>query len=128
VKTAPEVLSIQAWRLTVFLYIALSIAGGCSNSARHIKGKAPDGEVRSLSSVRLARHGEQVTVRGSLQDKCPVAGCWFHLNDGKARLRVDTKAAGFTITDVPLRTAITVQGRVIKSGSEVSLDATGLQY
>jgi uncharacterized protein YdeI (BOF family) len=128
VKTAPKVLSRPLWRIGACLSGSLALAIGCSGSASHIKGKVPEGTVRSLSSAREARHGEQVTVSGSLQDKCPVAGCWFHLSDGKTRLRVDTKAAGFTITDVPLQTTITVQGRVIKRGSEVSLDATGLQY
>ena len=57
-----------------------------------------------------------------------MAGCWFDVRDPSGTLRVDTKAAGFVVLDLPLQTTVTVSGRVARSGAERILDATGLRY
>ena len=58
-------------------------------------------------------------------EKCPVAGCWFKLRDQTGVMRVDTKAAGFVVTDVPLHTRMRVQGRADTQGG---VAATGIRY
>lgn len=60
-------------------------------------------------------------------EKCPVAGCWFIVKDATGAIKVDTKAAGFTVTDVPLNTIVTVNGRLTGSGERV-LAADGVRY
>ncbi len=68
-----------------------------------------------------------VTLRGEMVEKCPVAGCWFKLRDQTGIVRVDTKAAGFVVSDVSLHTQMTVQGKVVPGG-ETQIAATGLRY
>ena len=59
-------------------------------------------------------------------EKCPTAGCWFMLRDQSGVVRVDTKAAGFVVSDIPLNTKVTVAGKV-KSTAERQIAATGLR-
>ena len=81
----------------------------------------------ALTPVRDLKADEQVVVAGTMIEKCPTAGCWFMLKDGTGVVRVDTKAAGITVTDVPVNTAVTVTGKV-KGGSERLVAATGIRY
>jgi uncharacterized protein YdeI (BOF family) len=60
-------------------------------------------------------------------EKCPVAGCWFVLRDAGGEIKVDTKSAGFVISDVPLNTEVTVAGTA-DFGGERRIIATGLKY
>ena len=60
--------------------------------------------------------------------KCPVAGCWFMLQDKTGTIKVDTKNAGFVVVDVPLNTALTVAGRVVTNGNERLIEASGVRY
>lgn len=112
-------------RLPLFTLLIASISG-CASTA--IKGEPPAGIESTLVRVRAAQPGARVTVRGTLLDKCPIAGCWFHLRDSGTTLRVDTKAAGFTVTDVPLQTEVVVSGKITREGRESVLGATGLSY
>ena len=57
-----------------------------------------------------------------------MAGCWFIIRDTTGQIKVDTKAAGFVVLDVPLRSEMTVGGRVALDGSEKLIAATGLRY
>jgi hypothetical protein len=61
-------------------------------------------------------------------EKCPVAGCWFRLQDPTGTIKVDTKSAGFVVVDVPLQSQVIVAGKVVAEGSDVVLEATGLRY
>ena len=60
-------------------------------------------------------------------EKCPVAGCWFKLRDSSGVVRVDTKAAGFVVSDVPLHIQMTVQGKIVP-GAEAGIAASGIRY
>jgi hypothetical protein len=57
-----------------------------------------------------------------------VAGCWFVLQDGTGRVRIDTKAAGFVVTEVPLRTRLTVAGKVEREAGVTTLSVTGARF
>lgn len=83
----------------------------------------------SLSKVReLGKTPKEKTVQvsGIMIEKCPVAGCWFMLKDDTGIVRVDTKAAGFVVSDLPLQTKVTVAG-VMVPGASPSFSASGLQ-
>ena len=69
-----------------------------------------------------------VTVDGVMIEKCPVAGCWFRLRDGTGVIKVDTKSAGFVVVDVPLKSRVTVAGRVLVEGDEIVIEATGVRF
>jgi hypothetical protein len=43
-------------------------------------------------------------------------------------VRVDTKAAGFVVLDVPLRTTLTVAGSVERDAGVTSFSAVGARY
>ena len=60
--------------------------------------------------------------------KCPVVGCWFMLTEGSRTIKVDTKEAGFVVTDVPVDTKMIVSGRISTNGEERIIAATGLRY
>ena len=57
-----------------------------------------------------------------------MAGCWFILQDRTGRVRIDTKAAGFVVLDVPLRTTLAVAGSVQRDSGVTSLSALGARY
>jgi hypothetical protein len=49
------------------------------------------------------------------------------LRDKTGVVRVDTKAAGFVVSDVPLHTVLTVAGKVTP-GTQPGIAATGIRY
>jgi uncharacterized protein YdeI (BOF family) len=108
----------------------LAIAGlaalaGCAKPGGTVLGQNPGAD--SVSAVRELKNGSQATISGVMYEKCPAAGCWFMLRDKSGVIRVDTKAAGFTVTDVPVNTEVTVRGSVRDSGEPI-LAATGMRY
>ena len=68
-----------------------------------------------------------VVVEGETSEKCPVAGCWFILKDKTGVVRVDTKGAGFVVSDVPLHSRVTVAG-TLTSGVQPGIAAAGVRY
>ena len=79
-----------------------------------------------MRELAQAPKGKAVQVTGIMVEKCPVAGCWFILKDKTGTVRVDTKSAGFVVSDLPLQTPVTVTGTVAP-GDAPSVSATGLQ-
>ena len=127
---------IQSLLRLVVLSVCVTLLVGCAPSQQTILGIAPANaapvsiEVIAAISGNGAAKGEtarQVTVQGEMVEKCPVAGCWFKLRDKTGVIRVDTKAAGFVVSDVPLHTQMTVQGKIVP-GTESQVAATGLRY
>lgn len=114
-------------RALVFVLSGLLVMG-CSHSKGKVLGKTPSGEVKTILAVRAGDTSPQVTLTGSMVEKCPVAGCWFRLRDGTGTIRVDTKSAGFVVVDVPLESKMVVAGKIVESGDEVLIEATGLRY
>lgn len=80
------------------------------------------------TTVREARPSHNVSLNGVMVEKCPTSGCWFRLRDQTGIIHVDTRAAGFVVTNVPLQSKISVAGKVVKRGDEKSLLASGLRY
>jgi uncharacterized protein YdeI (BOF family) len=83
--------------------------------------------VKPVHEVIRLRPTERVIVEGDVVEKCPTAGCWFKLHDKTGTVRVDTKAAGFVVSDLPLHTHILVEGHTMV-GAEATVAATGIRY
>ena len=115
-------------RFNVPLLILLLLAGGCRKPDGKVLGKPPKGEVYNVIAVKAGDTPSQVTIQGVMIDKCPVAGCWFHLRDRTGTIKVDTKAGGFVVVDLPLEIQLTVAGKVVSDGKDIVLEATGLRY
>jgi hypothetical protein len=115
-------------RLVLVLLACVGLATGCHKSSGIVLGKAPNGLPRTILAVRSGDTPPQVTIGGVMVEKCPVAGCWFRLQDASGIIKVDTKTAGFVVVDVPLGSQVSVAGRVVAEGSDVILEATGLRY
>jgi len=84
--------------------------------------------VRSILAIRAGDTPPQVTISGAMIEKCPVAGCWFRVRDSTGIIKVDTKAAGFVVVNVPLESKVTVAGKIVTEGDEVFIEASGLRY
>jgi uncharacterized protein YdeI (BOF family) len=106
---------------------ALLLASGCGvRQANHL-GTVVD--AAHIATVRGLEHASgTVTLRGAMVEKCPVAACWFRLKDGTGVMKVDVKAANFTVTDVPLGATVTVTGKPVTKDGDSYLAATGLTY
>ena len=101
---------------------------GCHRQQGTVLGKEPKGEARTILSVRAGDTSPQVTITGIMIEKCPVAGCWFRVQDRTGIMKVDTKSAGFAVATIPLETKVTVAGRVVPDGNDSIIEATGLKY
>ena len=108
--------------------ICLLLAAGCHKPQGTVLGKSPQGEPQTILAVKAGNTPPQVTVRGVMIEKCPVAGCWFRLRDGTGVIMVDTKSAGFVVVNVPLESALTVAGKAVAEGDDVMIEATGVRY
>ena len=105
--------------------MSLALMTGCASQKTTVLGKAPASQVVLVSQLRPSL--SPVTIRGTMYEKCPVAGCWFMVRDKSGVVRVDAKSAGFTVTDVPVNSEVTVQGTV-KTVGEKMVIASGMQY
>ena len=117
-------------RLAVLALLAITFAAlvGCSSRQETVLGvPAAQSVVVTANALSLKSAEKSVTLQGEMTEKCPVAGCWFMLRDKTGIVRVDTKNAGFVVTEVPVHTQMTVTGTVA-SGTPPGLNATGIRY
>ena len=113
---------------SVCLLSLLLLAAGCHKMPGVVLGKAPKGEIRNILAIRAGDTPPLVTITGVMIEKCPVAGCWFRLRDDTGIIKVDTKAAGFVVVNVPLESKVTVSGKIATEGDETFIQASGLRY
>ncbi len=118
---------MRATTLLLFASLLASVVG-CGKADGKIKGATPKGTPRTVLAAQAGDTPGAVTLRGKLTEKCPVAGCWFRLEDDTGAIKVDTKSAGFVVTEIPLKTTVTVSGKLSLEGDETILQATGLRY
>lgn len=109
------------------LVLVLAVMG-CGHLRQRVRGVAPaEAPVAMAAKSAAMPSGARILLRGEMTEKCPVAGCWFKLKDASGVVRVDTRTAGFVVSDIPLHTQMTVAGSV--SHEEPSgVAATGIRY
>jgi uncharacterized protein YdeI (BOF family) len=115
------------YRIVCALFSSVCLCA-CHHQGGTVLGKAPAGEARNIIAVWAGETPVNITLKGRLVEKCPVAGCWFYLQDNTGMIKIDTKAAGFVVVDVPLQTMVTVSGKVLNESEGISIQATGLRY
>lgn len=102
---------------------------GCAQPTPTLLGTDPGtAQPIPVQGLLSEKHTTSLVVKGTLIEKCPTAGCWFRLKDDTGVVRVDLKETGFTVTDVPLGTTITVLGKVQRETGDTQLNALGLRY
>ena len=107
---------------------AFALLAGCGSSESHGLGaKFAETDPAPIQTLAVKASAAPVVVRGEMIEKCPVAGCWFVLKDKTGVVKVDTKAAGFVVTDVPLHSKLTVSG-TLTPGAQPGIAATGIRY
>ena len=114
----------------IVLFVALAaalVAAGCGTKGK-VLGKTPREKPSTILAINAGDAPANLSLEGSIIEKCPQAGCWFRLEDGTGVIKVDTKAAGFVVTEVPLNTKVKVAGKIQRIGEETQLQATGLSY
>ena len=110
----------------MFASVFLALVG-CGPAGK-VKGRNPKGKEYSVLAIRGGDTGTNVVLKGVIVEKCPIAGCWFWLNDTTGMIRVDTKESKFVVTDVPLNKEVTVAGHLVEQEGEAVVFATGLRY
>lgn len=115
-------------RLAVALTFCLLLTVGCRPRSSVTLGQAPVGQAGSVASLKTAGPAEAVVLTGLMIEKCPVAGCWFRLQDETGVIKVDTKAAGFVVAEVPVKSRMVVSGKLVADGDTFSIEATGVRY
>jgi uncharacterized protein YdeI (BOF family) len=112
----------------VYSMIVAALVCGCGNRDSGNLGQDVEGAPVSVTAARQSTSSAPVVVRGTMTQKCPVAGCWFMLRDESGTIKIDTKNGGFVVTDVPLNSTVTAAGILVVNGSERYVDATGVKY
>jgi uncharacterized protein YdeI (BOF family) len=115
-------------RIAAVFIAMVALAAGCHRPQGTVLGKNPEGQLRTVIAVIGGDTPQNVTLTGTIVEKCPVAGCWFKLKDRTGIIKVDTKAAGFVVVKVPLETQVTIAGKVLHESDETVVEATGLRY
>ena len=109
-------------------FLTFVLLVGCSPKSSVTLGKPPSGQARSVASLKAAGPAEAVVLTGLMIEKCPVAGCWFRLQDETGVIKVDTKAAGFVVAEVPVKRRMVVSGKLVADGDTFLIEATGVRY
>ena len=115
-------------RSVLFCTIVLAslVITGCNETPPVVLGHAPGGrQITTIASLQPSAKPQ--TIQGTMIDKCPVAGCWFHVKDSTGVVKVDTKSSGFVVAQVPLNTHVTVTG-ILHKDDDGTLTATGMSY
>jgi uncharacterized protein YdeI (BOF family) len=110
------------------LLLGTALLTGCTDQSQETLGAAFEGNPIPVSTAQKAAADSSVVVRGTMTEKCPVAGCWFMLRDETGTIKVDTKNAGFVVVDVPLKASLVVGGRVMTNGTHRFIEASGVRY
>ncbi len=114
--------------LAVVTLAATITAAGCGGQSPKVLGAPPEAAANAtVKTIVTAASGKSVTLHGEMTEKCPIAGCWFMLKDKTGIVRVDTKASGFVVSEVPVHSILTVTGTVV-AGTDPGIAATGVRY
>ena len=115
-------------RLGIAFCVVLALAAGCTRTGTTVFGTAPQAGLVTIAAANTSPGNASVAVRGTMVEKCPVAGCWFMLRDQSGTIKVDTKVAGFVVSKVPLQTEMVVSGIIRTNDSQRVIEAAGLRF
>jgi hypothetical protein len=122
---------MQRIRTIVIAILILTVGPilcGCQAAQPHTLGVAfTPASLTPLHALTAQPTAAPIVVEGEMIEKCPVAGCWFILKDKTGVVRVDTKSAGFVVSEVPLHSHLTVAG-TLTPGAQPGIAATGVRY
>ena len=113
--------------ITVFATLLMMVAGCAQEKPAAILGTRPS-DAAPVHIASLTKSKQPQTISGTMIDKCPVAGCWFHVKDSTGVIKVDTKNSGFVVTDVPINSHVTVTGLMRGGDDDQTLTASGMSY
>ena len=116
---------MRSLALIVLPLVFLALAGCGRQPAQTMGSAAAFGPVTAIRDLKPT--AAPVTIRGTMIEKCPVAGCWFKVQDSSGVLKVDTKTAGFVVVDVPVGSRVTVSGK-FQVEPEREISALGVRY
>jgi len=111
----------------IVIYVAVFAMAGCANVKPDAVLGAKPSDSTPVKIASLSKSKTPQTIHGVMIDKCPVAGCWFHVKDSSGVVKVDTKNSGFVVTNVPINSQVTVTG-IVRESDEQTLTATGMSY
>jgi uncharacterized protein YdeI (BOF family) len=112
---------------TALLAVA-ALAVGCSKHEPTNLGGVLIGERATVAQMAEFEPGAAVLIEGTMTKKCPVAGCWFMLNDKTGTVKVDLKNSEFVVVDVPLKSKMLVSGRVMTNETERYIEGMGVRF
>ena len=125
-------------RRIVFKVFAAAIVGmlfaGCAkngNGGEHFGEpftQAPQVSFGLLLDTPVAFQRKTVRVKGKIERQCPVAGCWFFINDGKGHsLKVEL---GDYLPKLPQNIGNTAEseGELIKKGNAYEFIGTRVTF
>ena len=113
--------------------IAAALIAGCGKKAsgEHY-GEPFEGAPRAALSLLIetpdAFQRKPVRIQGTIERQCPVAGCWFYLNDGQGRsVKVEL---GDYLPKLPQRVGrkAEVEGEWIKKGTSYEFIGTRVTF
>src|SRR5262245_23833482 len=89
---------LLSWRLPSravmrwMLLLPVLVLVGCSKSGtRRLGNHFNQGTVATTTLARQTNVNAEIVLHGKMTQKCPVAGCWFTLQDSGGLIKVDTK-------------------------------------
>jgi len=120
-------LTIRKPVLAVLALPCILVAGCHTGQPRALGAVIVPEAAAPIQALASRKPATPVVVEGEMIEKCPVAGCWFVLKDKTGVVHVDTKGAGFVVSDVPLHSHLTVAG-TLTPGVQPGIAATGVRY
>lgn len=121
-----------AYRVLCGITLTALGCGGCTTqqdtqpSAARIDNN--DGEIVRVVTMQKMNLSTPVLARGTMVEKCPVAGCWFMLHDKTGIIKVDLKATKQNVVNIPLNSEVTVRGKVAQNGSQKMIQAVSATF
>ena len=79
---------------------------------------APPTTIAAVGEKPAAFANKTIALTGRITERCPMAGCWFNLNDGTGDLRIDARPGRFSVLGLAMGARVTVFGSVVKEPGE----------
>ena len=101
---------------------------GCAKRQEQYGQAISSHQVTSMASILTAPDeymGKTVIVQGKIVEECPT-GCWFDIQQGGAKMRIDIHPAGLAIPQRVGKT-VTVEGQVINRDGQVLVSGRGVE-